>query len=185
MPASRHRLYKKKPFPVADVRRFLEPGPILLVSSVLGGKTDIMTLGWHTVMEFTPSLVGCMISAANYSFDMIYRSRECVLNLPTRDLAKAIAGIGSCSGARVDKFAHFGLTPQKATAVSCPLIGECYASFECRVKDPSWARKYNFFVLEVVTAHVAPSPKYPRTLHYRGDGLFMVSGTHVRIPSLK
>jgi hypothetical protein len=33
------------------------------------------------------------------------------------------------------------------------------------------------FVFEVVKAHVAMSPKYPRTMHYRGDGVFMLSGT--------
>jgi hypothetical protein len=27
-----------------------------------------------------------------------------------------------------------------------------------------------------VKAHVAQSPRYPRTLHYRGDGEFMISG---------
>jgi hypothetical protein len=32
------------------------------------------------------------------------------------------------------------------------------------------------FVLEVVKAHVATSPAYPRTMHYRGDGVFMISG---------
>jgi hypothetical protein len=31
----------------------------------------------------------------------------------------------------------------------------------------------------VVEAHVALAPKYPRTLHYRGDGVFMVSGRHI------
>jgi hypothetical protein len=30
-------------------------------------------------------------------------------------------------------------------------------------------------VLEVVKAHVATSPAYPRTMHYRGDGVFMIS----------
>jgi hypothetical protein len=39
---------------VSEIRRYLEPGPIVLVSSKLKGKTNIMTLGWHTVMEFTP-----------------------------------------------------------------------------------------------------------------------------------
>jgi hypothetical protein len=35
---------------------------------------------------------------------------------------------------------------------------------------------YNFFIFEVVKAHVAPSPRHPETLHYTGDGVFMVSG---------
>jgi hypothetical protein len=33
-------------------------------------------------------------------------------------------------------------------------------------------------VLEVVKAHVATSPKYPKTIHYRGDGEFMISGAN-------
>ena len=45
-----------------------------------------MTMGWHTVMEFTPSLVGCVISEGNHSFEMIRNSGECVINVPTSDL---------------------------------------------------------------------------------------------------
>ena len=51
---------KKRDFPVSKVRRYLEPGPVVLVSSRHGDETDIMTMGWHTMMEFTPSLVGCV-----------------------------------------------------------------------------------------------------------------------------
>jgi hypothetical protein len=32
------------------------------------------------------------------------------------------------------------------------------------------------FIFEVVKAHAPKSPKYPRTLHYRGDGAFMLAG---------
>jgi flavin reductase (DIM6/NTAB) family NADH-FMN oxidoreductase RutF len=77
---------KKSDFPVSQVRRYLEPGPIVLVSSAYAGARNIMTMGWQTVMEFTPSLVGCVISSANHSFEMIRQSRECVINLPTTKL---------------------------------------------------------------------------------------------------
>jgi flavin reductase (DIM6/NTAB) family NADH-FMN oxidoreductase RutF len=63
--------------------------------------------------------------------------------------------------------------------VKAPLIGECYANFECRLVDASLIKKYSLFILEVVKAHVAPSPPYPKTMHYRGDGVFMISGTNV------
>ena len=55
---------KKTDFPTSQVRRYLEPGPIVLVSSAHDGRRNIMTMGWHTVMEFTPSLLGCVISGA-------------------------------------------------------------------------------------------------------------------------
>ena len=92
------RAFAKKDFPVSKIRRFLEPGPIVLVSSAWKGETNIMTMGWHTVLEFEPSLIGCMISSGNRSFGMIRASKQCVINIPTFDLAKQVVGIGNCSG---------------------------------------------------------------------------------------
>lgn len=170
---------RKADFPVAEVRRYLEPGPVVLVSSHWKGQTDIMTLGWHTVMEFVPSLVGCMISSGNHSFELIRRSRECVINLPTAAMVDRVVGIGNSSGADIDKFAAFELTAEPATMVKAPLIRECRASFECRLHDAALVNKYSFFVFEVVKAHVAASPKHPRTLHYTGDGVFVLSGNSI------
>ncbi|MDQ0391465.1 flavin reductase family protein [Labrys monachus] len=166
----------KLDMPVSRIRRCLEPGPIVLVSSAWQGETNIMTMGWHTVMEFSPSLVGCVISAGNHSFRLVRESGECVINVPTTALTDEVVGIGNCSGADVDKFETFGLTPAPALKVSAPLIRECHANLECRLADDSLVDKYNFFIFEVVKAHVASSPHYPRTLHYTGDGVFMVSG---------
>ncbi|WP_295945390.1 flavin reductase family protein [uncultured Xanthomonas sp.] len=173
------RRYRKLDFPTQDVRRFLEPGPVVLVSSAWKQQRDVMALGWHMVLEFSPSLLACCISSANHSFDLIRRSKQCVINLPTADLVDTVVGIGNTSGADLDKFAHFGLTAVPATHVAAPLIAECYASFECRLHDGSQIGKHGLFVWEVVKAHVAASPKRPRTLHYRGDGRFMLSGAEI------
>jgi flavin reductase (DIM6/NTAB) family NADH-FMN oxidoreductase RutF len=166
----------KREFPVSDIRRLLEPGPVVLVSSAWKGRTNIMTMGWHTVMEFSPSVIGCIIADGNHSFGMVKASRECAINIPTLDLARQTVAIGNCSGADVDKFAKFKLTAVPPAEIEAPLIGECYANFECKVVDASLVRQYNFFILQVVRAQAATSPKYPRTIHYRGDGAFMVSG---------
>lgn len=166
----------KRDFPVSKVRRYLEPGPIVLVSSRWHGRDNIMTLGWHTVLEFTPSLVGLMISAGNHSFHMIRNGRACVINLPTVALTDAVIGIGNSSGRDIDKFAEFGLTAAPATAVEAPLIAECHANFECVLHDDVLVDRYNFFIFQVVAAHVAATPDHPETLHYTGDGRFMVAG---------
>jgi flavin reductase (DIM6/NTAB) family NADH-FMN oxidoreductase RutF len=166
----------KLDFPVDKIRRYLEPGPIVLVSSAWRGEKNIMTMGWHTVMEFTPSLVGCVIAGGNHSFDLIRRSKECVINLPTTALTDTAVGIGNCSGADTDKFEKFGLTALPAQKVKAPLIAQCHANFECKLKDTRLVERYNFFIFEVVKAHVARRPVHPQTLHYTGDGVFMVSG---------
>jgi flavin reductase (DIM6/NTAB) family NADH-FMN oxidoreductase RutF len=175
------RVYKKLDFPVDKIRRYLEPGPIVLVSSAYKDQTNIMTMGWQTVMEFSPSLVGCMITAANHSYEMIRKSKECVINIPTVDLIDEVVGIGNTTGEEIDKFDYFKLTTAAATKVKAPMIKECFANFECKLVDSSMLNKYNFFIFEVVKAHVPMSPKYPRTVHYRGDGVFMISGDSVSL----
>ena len=131
-----------------------------------------MMLGYDTV--------GCFIWDQNHSFEMIRRSRQCVINLPTHDLIDAVIGIGNEHGGEgVDKFEQFGLTAARASKVKAPLIAECYANFECRLVDTSLINKYSLFVFRVVKAHVAASPRYPTTVHYRGDGVFMISGRNV------
>lgn len=166
----------KEDFPIEKARRYLEPGPVVLVSSRCNGESNIMTLGWHTILEFSPSLVGCMISAGNHSHRMIRESRECVINVPTKELTDKVVGIGNCSGPEIDKFAEFDLTEESARLVSAPLIKECHASFECRLHQDALVESNNFFIFEIVAAQVAPEPEYPRTLHYTGDGVFMVAG---------
>lgn len=134
-------------------------------------------------MEFSPSLVGCMITAQNHSFELIAKSKECVINIPEVSLADIIVGIGNTSGFDTDKFAKFGLTAEPAKKVKAPLIKECYANLECKVIDTSMVKKYNFFILEVVAARAPHNPKYPQTIHYRGDGIFMVSGKTLNLKS--
>jgi flavin reductase (DIM6/NTAB) family NADH-FMN oxidoreductase RutF len=109
----------------------------------------------------------------------VRRSKECVINVPTFDLVKTVIGIGNTHGPEIDKFERFKLTAVDATKVKAPLIAECFASFECKLIDTSLIKRYQVFVFKVVKAHVATSPRYPTTVHYRGDGVFMVSGRNV------
>jgi flavin reductase (DIM6/NTAB) family NADH-FMN oxidoreductase RutF len=171
--------YKKRNFPLVEIRRFVEPGPIVLVSSSWKDESNIMTMGWHTMMSFEPALIGCYIWPENHSFAMIRRSKACVINIPTVELVEEVIGVGNSSGQDVDKFAKFGLTALPGKKVKAPLIKECYANLECRVADTRMVNKYSFFILKVVKAHAPASPKYPRTLHYRGGGVFMIGGKSI------
>jgi flavin reductase (DIM6/NTAB) family NADH-FMN oxidoreductase RutF len=142
-------------------------------------------MSWHQMMEFTPPLVGCVVSNRNYSFASLKAGRECVINIPTVELAKVVVACGNVSGRLVDKFKDFGLTPQSASWVTAPLIAECFASLECKVVDTKLVAKYNFFVLEVVQAWIDPAKKKPRTIHHQGEGEFMVAGRSLHLPSPK
>jgi flavin reductase (DIM6/NTAB) family NADH-FMN oxidoreductase RutF len=173
------KAYTKKNLPLDKIRRFLEPGPVVMVSSAHRGERDIMTMGWHMVLGFEPSLIGCFIWDENHSFSLIRRSKQCVVNLPTFDIVNTVIAVGNTHAGKIDKFERFGLTPVEASKVAAPMIAECYANFECQLVDGSMINKYSLFIFEVVKAHVATAPRYPKTVHYRGDGVFMVSGKNL------
>jgi len=174
---------RKRSLPLAKVYGLLEPGPVVLLTTAHRGKTNVMTLSWLTMMEFEPPLVGCVVSGRDYSFTALKATRQCVINIPTAELAAQVVGCGNSSGREMDKFKAFGLTPTPASLVAPPLIAECYANLECQVADTRLMNRYNFFVLEVVKAWIAPSCKDPATLHHRGRGVFAVAGTTLKLPS--
>lgn len=170
--------FKKRDFPVERAREHLETGPIVLVTSRHQRRSNIMTMGWHSMLEFEPSLFGCYIWERNRSHEAILASRQCVINVPTVELADQVVAIGNSHSDEADKFTATGLTPAKATRVKAPLIKECYANFECRLFDDRMVERYSFFIWKIVKAHVAPL-KAPRTIHYRGRGRFMVAGREI------
>lgn len=173
----------KRSLPLSKVYGLLEPGPVVLLTTAHKGRVNAMTMSWHTMMEFEPPLVGCVVSGRNFSFTALRTTRQCVLNIPTADLAAKVVDVGNSSGRDMDKFAAFGLTPVPAALVSAPLVAECYANLECRVVDTRMVNRYNFFVLEVLKAWIDPARKDPRTLHHRGQGAFMVAGETIRLKS--
>ncbi len=175
----------KRSLPLSKVYALLEPGPVVLITTARGGRSNIMPMSWHTMMEFEPPLVGCVISNRNYSFGLLKATKECVINIPTVEIAEKVVACGNSSGEDTDKFEKFHLTPKPASLVKAPLIEECYANFECRVADTRMVADYCFFVLEVVKAWIDPKVKNPRTIHHLGYGSFMVAGETIKLKSKK
>jgi flavin reductase (DIM6/NTAB) family NADH-FMN oxidoreductase RutF len=174
---------EKRALPLSKVYGLLEPGPVVLLTTRHQSKSNVMTMSWHTMMEFEPPLVGCVVSAGDFSFEALTKTRQCAINIPTVEIAPQVVRCGNLSGRHIDKFEAVGLTLAPATLIDVPLILECYANLECRVVDTRLKNRYNFFVLEVVRAWIDPSCKDPRTLHHRGRGMFMVAGQALQLRS--
>jgi flavin reductase (DIM6/NTAB) family NADH-FMN oxidoreductase RutF len=115
-------------------------------------------------MDFEPPIVGCVISNRDYTFSILKQTKECVINIPTVELAAKVVGCGNTSGRDVDKSKVLQLTPAPASLVKAPLIDECYANLECKVVDARMVTKYNFFILQVQKAWITPSTRQPRTI---------------------
>jgi len=173
----------KRRLALSKVYGLLEPGPVVLLTTAHKGRHNAMAMSWHTMIEFEPPLVGCVVSANNFSFTALRSTRQCVINIPTADLAATVVHCGNSSGRHTDKFAAFGLIAAPASQVEAPLLTQCYANLECKVADTRWVNRYNFFVLEVLKAWIDPARKRPRTLHHLGKGRFVVDGRTIMLPS--
>ena len=173
----------RRRLPLSDVYGLLEPGPVVLLATSAGGRPNLMTHSWHTMLDFEPPLVGVVVSSRNHSFEALRKTRECVIAIPTVELADAVVGCGNSSGRDTDKFAAFGLTAKPASEVSAPLVNECFANLECRVADTRMVKRYELFVLEVVAAWIDPRRKKHPTMHHRGWGEFMLAGETVKTSS--
>jgi flavin reductase (DIM6/NTAB) family NADH-FMN oxidoreductase RutF len=64
-----------KAFSLSKVYQLLEPGPVVLLTTADKGKTNVMVLFWHMMVEFEPPLVACVVSSTDYSFAALRATR--------------------------------------------------------------------------------------------------------------
>lgn len=167
--------------PIEKAFMLIEPGLVLLVTTQNHGKNNIMTITWHMVMDFTPK-IALTTGLWNHSFQALMETKECVLAVPTVDLAEKAVAIGDCSGAEVDKFQKFALTPLPAVTVKAPLLKESLGCIECRVIDS--IEPHGIFILRGTRAWIDPEHKERRTFHANGDGTFVVDGDTINLRGL-
>lgn len=165
-----------KHLPLNRAFTLLEPGPVLLITTHDGTRSNIMTLTWSMVLDFSASFA-ITTGPWNYSYTALTKTKECVISLPTVDMIDTVVGIGTCSGEDTDKFDKFALTPLEAAHVGAPLIKECLANIECRLVDR--IDRHNILILEGLEAYFDTSRKEQRTLHAVGDGTFIVDGRKI------
>ncbi len=132
------------------------PTPAALVTTISEeGVANIISLGevFNISIE-SPVIVGIAVRPHRYSYGLIVRTREFVVNLPHAGLLPQVLACGRCSGRDVDKFALTGLTPVKGSQVRPPLIAECPVNLECKVLDIMRIGDHDLITGLVVAEHV-------------------------------
>lgn len=127
------------------------PIPAVMVSC--GNKREeynIITVAWTGTICSDPAMCYISIRKNRHSYDIIKRNMEFVINLTTKDLAKATDWCGVKSGAKVDKFKEMNLTPAPSKVISAPIIEESPLSIECKVTQIIELGSHDMFMAEVV-----------------------------------
>ena len=154
---------------------FIEPGPVVLVSSynLETQQPNLMTISWTIALDFNHHIALCT-GPWNYSFDLIMKTKECVVAIPPASMAETVVKIGDISGKDCDKFEKFGIKQLEAEKTDAPLIDGCVANLECKVVD--FVKKYGLIILEVVNVWENEELKNEKLFHAYGDGKFVKDG---------
>lgn len=131
------------------------PLPAVLVScGATPDEYNLLTVAWTGTVCTAPPMCYISVRPERHSYGIIRRAGEFVINLTTRDLARAADWCGVRSGRDYDKFREMGLTPGKALEVAAPIVEESPVSIECRVRQVLELGTHDMFLAEVVAVQV-------------------------------
>lgn len=134
--------------------RAVFPTPAALITSTDDkGNPNIATAGEAFMMSLYPLVVAVGFRPATYTNSLIHKTREFVVNLPSREILEAVDYCGSVSGRDIDKFKATGLTPVPAKYVKPPLIKECPVNIECRVRGIITFGSHDVFAGDALAIH--------------------------------
>ena len=136
---------------------FIYPIPAVMVTCGTMEKSNIITVAWAGTICSDPAMVSISVRKERYSYDIIKETGEFVINLTTRELAKATDYCGVKSGRDVDKFKQMHLTPAASVKISAPAIAESPINIECRVKQVIELGSHDMFLAEVMAVNVDES----------------------------
>ena len=135
------------------------PLPAVMISC---GSTEeeynIITVAWVGTICTNPAMCYISVRPERHSYPIIKKNMEFVINLTTKELAKATDWCGVRSGKSYNKFEEMNLTPGKAKMVSAPIIEESPLNIECRVKEIIALGSHDMFIAEVL--NVKADKKY-------------------------
>ena len=129
---------------------FEYPIPAVMVSCGNMERSNIITVAWTGILCTNPPQVYISIRPERYSYNIIKKTKEFIINLTTEKLAYETDWCGVKSGKDVDKFKEMKLTKQKANFVKCPMIEESPVSIECKVKEIKELGSHHIFIADVL-----------------------------------
>ena len=130
------------------------PLPAVMVTCRDRGEDNVLTIAWTGTICTNPPMTYISVRPERHSYDMIKNSKEFVINLTTKALAKATDFCGVRSGRDMDKFKELGLEKEEAQAVDAPVLAASPVNIECRVEEIIPLGSHHMFVAKVVNIMV-------------------------------
>lgn len=130
------------------------PVPATLVVSGSGKETNIATIVWSGIVSSTPPTIGVSFYKGRYSLELITKTGEFTVNIPSGELVKETDYCGLVSGKKTNKFSDTGFTPIPGSIVKSPIIKECPYNMECKVVQQIELGDWILVLGEIVETHI-------------------------------
>jgi flavin reductase (DIM6/NTAB) family NADH-FMN oxidoreductase RutF len=155
------------------------PLPAVMVSC---GETpeeyNIITIGWVGTICSEPPMCYISVRKSRLSHEIISKTKSFVINLTTKELAKATDWCGVKSGRHFDKFKEMKLTPIKASVVNAPIIIESPLNIECEVVEIKELGSHDMFIAKVVNINADEKLINPKTNSFELEKANLLTYSH-------
>ncbi len=132
----------------------LAPLPAVMVSVGDYDNANVITVAWTGIVCSQPPRMYVSIRHDRFSYDILKRTGEFVVNLTSEQLLAACDYCGIRSGRDMDKFAEMGFTKEKADHVATPMIAESPVIIECKVFEVLNLGSHDMFLADILAVHV-------------------------------
>jgi len=163
--------------PVKGIRAF--PAFPVALAAIGGREVNVITVSLVHVFSFSPPLIGIGVSPSRHSHELLHRSPDFTVNLPSKDLVEETLFCGERSGREVDKVEGAGFTMVPGETVHSPTIAECIVNLECRKSSWFETGDHTWFIGEVLRSTVSDDFDRERCLMYWA-GEFRAPGELIR-----
>jgi len=109
--------------------------PVMLVTSSYRGRHNALPIAYAMVLSIVPPLIGIAIHPSRHSYDVIRKTEEFAINIPTRELLHHVQYLGTLSGVDFDKLELTKLPSFRARKLDTILLEGCVGWIECSVQD--------------------------------------------------
>ena len=123
---------------------------VLVTCNDVNGKTNVITIAWHTPISKHPPLYGISVAPSRYSHGLIQKTKEFVVNFAPYKLVDKVNFCGKKSGRNTDKINEVNLTLEPAQKLKTPIIKECFSHLECKLHEILTLGDHTLFIGKVV-----------------------------------
>jgi len=129
------------------------PMPAAVISVGLGEEANLITLAYVGKVCLKHPIIAISIQPRRYSFKLIEKHGEFVINYPTKDQLKEMDYCGTRSGRDVNKWNELNLTKEQGVVVKVPMVKEFPWNMECKVIKRIEFGSHVCYFGEVVATH--------------------------------